>query len=80
MTYFCYCGNTLFIDWTAQTRCGQCGAIYQRDPMSGGIAWMNCRVITTNTTLPNPTVDRAGASPAQVQRVVGQTEQQETKP
>jgi hypothetical protein len=51
MTYHCHCGNTLFICADTQTKCANCGAVYQRDPLSGVIAWMNCRVVTTNTTV-----------------------------
>lgn len=39
-----------------------------------------CVAVFVALRLPNPRVDLAGASPAQVQRVVSQTEPQETKP
>ncbi len=52
MTYLCHCGNSLFIPWDGQCRCANCGAIYQRDPQTGGVAWMNVRIVTTNSTMP----------------------------
>lgn len=51
MTYLCHCGNTLHIISNAQTKCAQCGAIYQVNPLTGGVEWMNVLVVTTNNTL-----------------------------
>lgn len=71
MTYVCHCGNTLFVSWCGgQTKCGQCGAIYQHDPMTGGVALMNFRVFTTNTTMPNTAI---ACTPAPEQRSPGGT-------
>jgi hypothetical protein len=50
----CHCGNNLLISWCdgCQTKCSNCGAIYQRDPMTNTVMWVNCRVVTTDGTLP----------------------------
>jgi hypothetical protein len=52
VTYMCHCGNTLYIIYGQQIRCGQCGSVYQIDPMSGGVHQTNLQIVTSNSTLP----------------------------